>query len=200
MSRTDTQESNKIKSPIKRYITFSGDEGVWEYWDGEKNVQMDSLEFIVMDTRSSIGGWSEAHKARIYSNMVKSTVKTPFTIRAGKATINEGLYADIKNDVIAAGGKFTTNILALAWINGELTPVDIQLSSACLRDWSAFVEASGNIFAVYKGVVSASRGEQQKKGAVKYYTPNFVLGEIAEADSAAADEFCNTTLMPYLNQ
>ena len=200
MSRTDVQESNKIKSPIKRYITFSGDEGVWEYWDGEKNVQMESLEFIVMDTRSSIGGWSETHKSRIYSNMVKSTVKSPFTVRAGKTVINEGLYSDIKNDVIAAGGKFTTNILALAWIDGELTPVDVQLSAACLRDWSAFVVASGNIFAVYKGTVSASRGEQQKKGAVKYYTPNFILGELAEADSAAANEFCSEILMPYLNQ
>ena len=200
MSRTDTPTSNKIKSPIKYYIEFGGAEGIWAYWDGEKNVRFDNLEFVVMDVRSSIGGWSDANNCRISSNIVKSTVKNPLTVRAGKVVLAEGLYAEIKNDVVAAGGKFVTNIFAMAKIDGDWTPVDIQLSGACLRDWSAFVEATGNIFKVYEGVVSASRGEQQKKGSVKYFTPNFVLSEIPEGVAAAADEFCKDKLIPYLEQ
>jgi hypothetical protein len=90
--------------------------------------------------------------------------------------------------------------MAMAKIDEAWTPVDIQLSGACLRDWTAFVEASGNIFKVYEGVVSASRGEQQKKGAVKYYTPNFVLSALPEGVDAIADEFCVDQLQPYLNQ
>jgi hypothetical protein len=199
MSRTETQQSNKIKSPIKYYLEFGGAEGIWAYWDGEKNVRLDSLEFVVMDIRSSIGGWSDANNCRIYSNMVKST-KSPFVVKAGKTVLIEGPYADIKNEVVAAGGKFVTNILAMAKIDSIWVPVDIQLSGACLRDWSAFVEKSGSIFEVYKGVVSASRGEQQKKGAVKYYTPDFVLGEMPEGVDVVADKFCADLLMPYLNQ
>lgn len=199
MSRTDTQTSNKIKSPIKYYIEFGGAEGIWAYWDGEKNVRFDNLEFVVMEVRSSIGGWSDSNNCRIHSNIVKS-VKSPFSVKAGRVTLIEGLYADIKNEVIAAGGKFVTNIFAMAKIDGDWTPVDIQLSGACLRDWTAFVEASGNVFKVYEGVVSASRGEQQKKGSVKYFTPNFVLSEIPEGVAAAADEFCKETLIPYLEQ
>ncbi len=200
MSRTDVPTSNRIKSPLKYYIEFGGAEGIWAYWDGEKNVRTDTLEFVVMDVRSSIGGWSDANNCRINSNIVKSTVKNPLTVRAGKAVLAEGLYAEIKNDVVAAGGKFVTNIFAMAKIDGDWTPVDIQLSGACLRDWSAFVEASGSIFKVYEGVVSASRGEQQKKGSVKYFTPNFVLSEIPEGVAAAADEFCKDKLIPYLEQ
>ncbi len=199
MSRTDTQTSNKIKSPVKYYIEFGGAEGIWAYWDGEKNVRADALEFVVMDIRSSIGGWSDAHNCRIFSNMVKST-KLPFTVRAGRIVLAEGPYADIKNDVVAAGGKFVTNILAMAKIDEAWTPVDIQLSGACLRDWTAFVEASGNIFQVYEGIVSASRGEQQKKGAVKYYTPNFVLSPLTEEVKAIADDFDRDHLKSYLNQ
>ena len=199
MSRTDTPTSNKIKSPLKYYIEFGGAEGIWAYWDGEKNVRFDNLEFVVMDVRSSIGGWSDANNCRIRSNMVKTT-KLPFTVRAGQVVLVEGPYADIKNDVVAAGGKFVTNILAMAKIDEVWTPVDIQLSGACLRDWTAFVEASGNIFMVYEGVVSASRGEQQQKGAVKYYTPNFVLSPLPEGVDAIADEFCIGQLQPYLNQ
>lgn len=200
MSRTDVPTSNRIKSPLKYYIEFGGAEGVWAYWDGEKNVRVDTLEFVVMDVRSSIGGWSDANNCRINSNIVKATGKNPLTVRAGKVVLAEGLYADIKNDVVAAGGKFVTNIFAMAKIDGDWTPVDIQLSGACLRDWTAFVEASGSIFKIYEGVISASRGEQQKKGSVKYYTPNFVLSEIPEGVAAAADEFCKEKLMPYLEQ
>jgi len=199
MSRTDTQTSNKIKSPVKYYIEFGGAEGIWAYWDGEKNVRFDTLEFVVMDIRSSIGGWSDSNNCRIHSNIVKST-KSPFSVKAGKVVLVEGPYADIKNEVIAAGGKFVTNIFAMAKIDEVWTPVDIQLSGACLRDWSAFVEASGSIFKVYEMVVSATRGEAQKKGAVKYFTPTFTAGELDAEVAATADQFCKEKLIPYLNQ
>ena len=200
MSRTEANISNRIKSPLKYYFEFGGAEGIWAYWDGEKNVRVDSLEFVVMDTRSSIGGWSDVNSGRINSNMVKSTKASPFTVRCGKTVMAEGFYADIKADIVAAGGKFVTNILAMAKIDDNWVPVDIQLSGACLRDWTAFVEKCGNIFEVYKGSVSAARGEQQKKGSVKYYTPDFVLSDLSEDVEAAADLFCTETLMPYLNQ
>jgi len=199
MSRTDTQASNKIKSPIKYYIEFGGAEGVWAYWDGEKNVRVDALEFVVMDVRSSIGGWSDSNNCRIHSNIVKN-VQVPFSVKAGKNVIVEGLYKDIKNEIIAAGGKFVTNIFAMAKIDEVWAPVDIQLSGACLRDWSAFVEASGNIFKVYSATVTAARGEQQKKGSVKYYTPTFVLNPLVEEVAVAADEFDRDFLKPYLEQ
>lgn len=198
MSRVDAPTSNRIKSPIKYYIEFGGSEGIWAYWDGEKNVRTDTLEFVVMDVRSSVGGWSESNNCRIHSNIVKST-KTPFVVRAGKVVLVEGPYADIKNEVIAAGGKFVTNIFAMAKIDGVWAPVDIQLSGACLRDWSKFVE-DNKLGVIYNSTISASRGEQQKKGAVKYFTPTFSSGSLEPEVAAAADEFCKNQLIPYLDQ
>lgn len=198
MSRVDAPTSNRIKSPVKYYIEFGGSEGVWAYWDGEKNVRTDVLEYVVMDVRSSVGGWSESNNCRIHSNIVKST-KTPFVVRAGKVVLVEGPYADIKNEVIAAGGKFVTNIFALAKIDGDWVPVDIQFSGACLRDWSAFVEATG-LGNVYNSVVRSSKGDQQKKGAVKYFTPTFTASTLDAEVAAQADEFCREKLIPYLNQ
>ena len=198
MSRTDAPTSNKIKSPIKYYVEFGGSEGIWAYWDGEKNVRADALDFVVMDVRSSVGGWSESNNCRIHSNIVKST-KTPFVVRAGKVVIVEGPYADIKNEIIAAGGKFVTNIFALAYIDDVWTPVDIQFSGACLRDWSAFVETTG-LANVYNSVIAASKGEQQKKGAVKYFTPTFATANLPASVEDLADEFCREKLAPYLDQ
>ena len=60
--------------------------------------------------------------------------------------------------------------------------------------------ADGNIFKVYEMVVSATRGEVQKKGAVKYFTPAFTASGLDTEVAAAADEFCRDTLIPYLNQ
>lgn len=198
MSRIDSQSSNKIKSPVRYYIEFGGAEGIWAYWDGEKNVRADSLEFVVMDIRSSVGGWSDSNNCRIHSNIVEST-KTPFVVRAGKTVLVEGPYADIKNEVLAAGGKFVTNIFAMAKIDEVWVPVDIQLSGACLRDWSAFVKEK-NLSGVYSSVITASKGEQQKKGAVKYFTPTFSVAPVSVEVAEVADEFCRDKLIPYLNQ
>lgn len=198
MSRVDAPTSNRIKSPVKYYLEFGGSEGVWAYWDGEKNVRTDTIEFVVMDVRSSIGGWSESNNCRIHSNIV-GTTKTPFVVRAGKVVLVEGPYADIKNEVIAAGGKFVTNIFAMAKIDGAWVPVDIQLSGACLRDWSKFVETNG-LGSIYNSTISATRGEQQKKGAVKYFTPTFTSGSLDSDVAVIADEFCKNQLIPYLNQ
>ena len=199
MSRTDTY-SKKAKSPFKYFITFSGKDGMWEYWDGEKkeDVRLDKLEFVVLDVRSSITGWSDSNKGRIYSNMVKSTVRSPLTAKSGSTVIASGLYSEIKNQLVAAGGKFTANVLAVARINGQLVPVNIQFAAACLRDWSAFV-TENNIFEIYKHLVVSEKGEQQKKGAVKYYTPEFKLEALSDEDAALADEFDISVLKPYLD-
>ena len=91
-------------------------------------------------------------------------------------------------------------MFALARIGGDWVPVDIQLSGASLRDWTQFVEAEGNIFKVYEKQVSAARGAEQKKGAVKYFTPDFVSSELDESVAAMANSFCDEQLMPYLEQ
>lgn len=198
MSISTQKGSNRIPSPVKYYVQYKGSTGVYTYWDGEKNVELEDIEFVVMDTRSSISGWSDDNKARIYSNMVR-TVKDELVVRCGKTELVKGPYETSKDKIKSSGGKFTTNIFAMATIDGIPTPVDIQFSGACLRDWSTFVEKTG-MKKLYSSLIKSGKGDQQKKGAVKYYTPTFTLSEASEADLADAKDFDENQLQPYLTQ
>lgn len=192
-----TSGKDRIKSPVKYYITFKGNDGVFTYWDGEDRT-LDSLEFVVMDTRSSITGWSDEHNARISSNLVRST-KNEFRVRAGSTALFTGPYATDKEKIKSLGGKFTTNIFALATIDGIPTPVNIQLNGACLREWSEFVEQTG-MRKLYTNAVVATKSDQKKKGAVKFYTPVFTLANVADSELADAKQFDSESLQPYLTQ
>lgn len=198
MSISTQTGRNRIPSPVKYYLQYKGNTGTYTYWDGEKNVELDEVDFVLMDTRSSISGWNDDNKARIYSNMVR-TVKDELVVRCGKTELVKGPYETSKDKIKSSGGKFTTNIFAMATIDGIPTPVDIQFNGACLRDWSTFVEKSG-MKKLYSSLIKSARGDQQKKGAVKYYTPTFTLSEASEADLADAKDFDENQLQPYLTQ
>jgi len=197
MGRTDT--SNRMKSPVKYYISFSGETGTFSYWDGAKAVSVDKLEFVVMDTRMSIAGWSDACEARIYSGYFNST-KDKINVRAG----NKDLFTDVsfhedKEKIKAAGGNFQTNVFALADINGEWEIVNIQFSKSSLSAWTEFTGET-QMFKVYKSLVTAVKGEQQKKGKVLYYMPTFTTEDLTLELSGDADAAYVNMIKPYLTQ
>jgi hypothetical protein len=198
MSRTDAP--SRIKSPVKRYISFSGGDGQWSYWDAtaSQEVEFDDLEFILVETRSSVTGWNDELGGRITSNLTGST-KDTLKIRCKNKEIYSGTYADGKAEINGLGGKFTTNLFGLARLDGKLTSVCVQLSGAALAAWMKFVEEN-SMRKIYEGGVMAVKGDQQKKGAVKYYVPNFQLVSAEKEDLEAADKFSVTELAPYLGQ
>ena len=194
MSRTSV---TRVPSPMKLYVSFKGGEGVWTYWNGQKNVTMDSLNFILLDVRSSITGWSDEANGNIYSGYFKNT-KEEISVRTKNKELVSGTYADKKTEIKAAGGKFTTNLFTLAFIDGEYVPSVISLTGAALRDWSAFVSDVG-IGKIYSYLITTSKGDQQKKGSVKFFTPTFSVVEADEDLCNKADAFTDEKLTPYLD-
>jgi hypothetical protein len=191
-----SQKSSRIPSPVKYYLSFNGSKGVWTYFDGEaKDIEV--LSFVPMATKSSIIGWSEEYKSRIYSNFVETTSE-PLTVKAGKNTVAVGLYADIKSDVAAAGGKFAANIFAMAHVGEEIVPVNIQLASSVLAKWSDFVKVHGRKIFQYE--IVAVKGDKQKNGAVSYYVPNFTQKDSDPDMANLADSFLENQLKPYFEQ
>lgn len=191
-----SQKSDRIPSPVKYYLSFNGSRGVWTYFDGEGR-ELDSISFVPIATKSSVVGWSEQHKSRIYSNVVDSTSE-PMTVKAGREVLATGVWPDIKNDVVAAGGKFAANIFAMAQVGEETVPVNIQLTASALAKWSDFVKVHGRKIFSYE--IVATKGDKQKNGAVSYYVPTFGHKE-ADTDLAQmADTFFQSSLKPYFDQ
>lgn len=201
MGRTDTSNTtSRIKSPVKHYISFSGETGIFSYWDSveKKNVALEDLDMIVMDTRVSISGWSDENNCRIFSNYFRTT-KEKITVRAGDKDLLTGTYAEDKVKIKELGGKYQINIFALVDINGDWVPAVLQLSGSSLAAWSTFTETN-KIWDVYKSLLVVRRGPQQKKGRVLFYTPEFSLEALTDKVSGMADTVYKEYVKPYLEQ
>lgn len=197
MSRSTVKSGSSVKSPIKYWLSWKGDVGTFVYWDGKNNVEVSELDFLLLDRRMTITGWSEANTARIFSNAVKN-LNEELSVRAKNTVIAKGLYADIKEKIKAAGGNFTVNLYAMAKINDELVPVCIQLDKGCLREWSEFVEKNP-LWEIYRGMVHVTAGPVQKKGKVTYRFANFELIESTPELDREAKLFDVDHLQPYFN-
>lgn len=173
MSRTNPTGGSS--SPIKKYISFSGGDGLVSYWDknrGEKGerVEFDSLSFTVLDVRNSITGYHEESGGNYTSNMVVDINNEPLKVvrRADGKTkdIAEGLYKDIKDQLKAVNAKFTANIIALADIEGEKQIVNIQLTGIALTNWIEFTnEHSNNKYYDYEITIKQGILSKREKGS-----------------------------------
>lgn len=170
MSRT--RKRNSATSPIRKYVSFSGSTGMINYYDksrpeGDRSVELEKLDIIVLDTKASISGFSEAHQGGILSNMVGDISKEPFKVVAfsnGKPQdVAEGLYKDIRPTIKDAGGKYTTNVIAMADLGDGMEMVDVQLFGAALNSWIDFTKDNPND-SYYDNVVELSKGVLSKRG------------------------------------
>lgn len=170
MSRT--KKRGGASSPIKKYISFSGSTGTFKYWDKEnkKNVELDSLDIIVLDTRASITGFNEALGVGVSSNMVVNTTKETLKVVSysnGKPKVYaEGLYQDIKSDMSAYGGKFTTNVICLADVGDGMEVVNLQLTGVALGSWIEFAAEHPND-AFYDYFITIGKGNLSKRAKGK---------------------------------
>lgn len=199
MSRgTFQNRDSKVKSPIKFWISWKGDVGKFQWWDGEKNVQASKLEMVYIDKRATVTGWNDECQARIYANSVKS-INDEITVRTKNKVLAKGQWKEIKESTNQQGGNFTVNVYALAKIDDseELEPVCLQLDKSCLMAWTDFLEKH-KLWELYKGLLTITRGEEQKKGKVRFFVTDFKLGDIDPELHTKAQLFDVEYLQPYL--
>jgi hypothetical protein len=206
MHRTDVKDSSRMKNPVKYHVTYAADEGVFEYWDGEQTVQLNTLEFAVLTTKGSIGGWypdaanDGKNKGRIYSNLIspEKMKEEPFVVKVGKTELCQGIYQDIKDKVNSKriGGVYVNNIFCMANIDGEFVPVNFQIKGSSLAEWSRFVKDE-NMYTVFRSLVKAEKGDPKMAGENEFFLPSFSLSALPDEVKTAANEFDETQLKPF---
>lgn len=165
MSRSNPRQSTG--NPIKKYVTFSGGTGTCSYYDKEKaeKVELDSLDFIILDVRSSITGFDSDESASYSSNMVKDISKESIKVSQFKnkqsKVIFEGSYADFK-EMKVKGAKFTSNVLALVDFGNGNEITDILLSGSALNNWIELQSKNPNN-ALYDFKITLSQGALSKR-------------------------------------
>ena len=181
MSRQDEFKSNT--NPATHYVTWKSNEKTFEAYDKEakaKDLKKLPFEFTVLKVGSSVKGWNDEQEAAIYSNIITNSIKQDLSVRCGNSVIASGKYQAIKNEVVAAGAHFETNIFAMH--DGGI--VMISLKGAALGKWFDFTKVNKNKLVSNSVIVKGSL--EGKKGAVKFNTPVFELGAVLSVDDANA--------------
>lgn len=188
----------KSSNPARKFFSWKGGIGVWEYYDKEKGEKVqipDTMYIVPLDEKSTIKGWHDASMSGIFSNEVGNLNEEELSVRSFKGgEIIKGKYADIKGRL--EGGKFCKSVYAalLDSKGNVIEMVNFSFSGSSLGAW---IEAKINI-KEGKVLVLSKNPEQQKKGATTYYVPQIKVTEKRDAIIAEC-EGLDRELQEYLN-
>jgi hypothetical protein len=188
-----TPQSN----PATKFIDWKSNDKCFSYYDKEeqKNILVSlPFKFLVLDELHTIKGWNDATQSSIYSNEVKFISKELMTVKPFKGNeIAKGLYKDIKDKIVAAGGHYVKSIYIML---EDGTLANLQLKGSSVQKWGEFTQKTrSRLTDEWVQVATALEG---KKGAVKFNTPEFTfLRSINDDEAKQADEVFDT-LEAYL--
>jgi hypothetical protein len=188
-------------NPSTKFLEWKSNEKCFEFYDKENKVKVPvplPFRFLALDELHSVKGWSDSCQSAIYSNEVKFISKEILTVKPFKGNeIAKGLYSDIKEKVKAAGAHYVKSIYIMLE-DGSLA--NIQLKGAACQSWGDFTK--NNRSRLPDEWVSVSKVVEGKKGAVKFYTPDFTFYKsLSESEMDLADEafgILETYLKAYL--
>ncbi len=178
-------------NPATKFIDWKSNDKCFSYYDKENqtNVLIPlPFKFLVLDELHTVKGWNDATSSGIFSNEVKFISKEPLTVKPFKGNeIAKGFYKDIKEKIQSAGGHYVKSIYIMLE-DGSLA--NIQLKGSAVQKWGDFTQKTRNRLPdEWVQVKSALEG---KKGAVKFFTPEFSFLQSLNSDEAnLADEAFN---------
>ena len=192
-----TPQSN----PSTKFLVWKSDDKCFEYYDKEKQEKVSvalPFKFLVLDELHTIKGWNDASSSGIFSNEVKFISKEIMTVKPFKGNeIAKGLYKDIKEKIVSAGGHYVKSIYIMLE-DGSLA--NLQLKGSAVQKWGEFTQKTRN--RLPDEWVQVTKAIEGKKGAVKFFTPDFSFERsITEDEAMQADEAFNvleTYLKAYL--
>lgn len=185
-----------LQNPCKKFIDFKADQGKLVYYDKdeEKTIELTMpVYFVVLDELSTITGYSKKYESGIYSNEVHRVSDEILRVKTFKGgAYLAGLYKDIKDNIIALGGKYTKSIYAMMLGDGpEL--VNFQFKGAAFSAWLDKKVNTDN------QVVAITGTYDEKNGATTFKVPVFE-GFKLEKEVNTQAILMDTVLQEYLKE
>ena len=191
------------ENPATKFLDWKSNDKCFEYYDKENQEKVSvalPFKFLVLDELHTIKGWNDASSSGIYSNEVKFISKEVMTVKPFKGNeIAKGLYKDIKEKIVSAGGHYVKSIYIMLE-DGSLA--NLQLKGSAVQKWGEFTQKTRN--RLPDEWVQVTKAIEGKKGAVKFFTPDFSFERsITDAEAVQADDAFNileTYLKTYLTK
>ena len=191
-------ETSKSSNPTSKYLDWKSNDKAFEYYDknaGEKVKVGLPLKFVFLQNYHTVKGWNDSSESGIYSNEVFYIGSEPMTVRSFKGgVIAEGLYKDIKPTITNAGGKYHRSVYVML---EDGTLANISMKGAVVREWSEFMEENKNL--VDGQWIEVNSAKDQKKGSIKYSTPEFTMGSNLTAKQSSQADVVASQLKEYLD-
>lgn len=207
--------SSPQSNPATKFIDWKSNNKCFSYYDKEiaeslkgsdaevikakANIQIAlPFKFLALDEMHTVKGWSDSCQSAIYANEVKFISKEVMTVKPFKGNeIAKGLYSEIKEKVKAAGAHYVKSIYIMLE-DGSLA--NLQIKGVACQSWGDFTNK--NKSRLPDEWITVKDSTEGKKGAVKYYTPNFAFDKsLSGIESDLADEafgVLETYLKAYL--
>jgi hypothetical protein len=118
MSRSNPTDG--ARNPASRWFEFASgvDGGFVRYYDKEAEKQValgdantgGTFTLILLDELATVKGWHDASESGIFANEVRDTRQDILVVKSFKGgELASGLYADIKDRIVAVGGHFVSS-------------------------------------------------------------------------------------------
>ena len=184
-------------NPATMFIEWKSNDKAFEYYDKETQKKVSiplPFKFLVLDELHAVKGWNDATSSGIYSNEVKFISKEIMTVKPFKGNeIAKGLYKDIKEKVVAAGGHYVKSIYIML---EDGTLANLQLKGSSVQAWGEFTQKTRKRLPEEWVIVKTAK--DGKKGAVKFSIPEFGFERsLSDAENEQAD-LCFDILESYL--
>lgn len=193
-----SEKSNSSNNPTKKYLDWKSNNKSFEYYDKEagEKVSVDlPLKFVFLQHYHTVKGWHDASQSGIYSNEVFYIGSEEMNVKSFKGgAIASGLYKDIKVDLMNAGAKYHRSVYVML---EDGTIANVSMKGAVVKEWSDFIEVNKSL--VDTKWVEISSTKDQKKGSIKYSTPEFKLGGDLNSDDIKNADRSAELLKEYLD-
>jgi hypothetical protein len=215
MSRSNPTDG--IRNPATRWFTWAGggDQGYVEWYDKEAKVNRKvdgAFTFLLLDELSTVKGWHEASESSIYANEVRDLRQETLVVKSFKGgELATGLYADIRDKIVAKGGHYHGSVYIAYKEGDELKIGNLGLKGAALSAWMEFKKRAESkkgpdgkqLKAYFVDAVMVTGYADGKKGGTKFRTPVFALkpiGESTNQQALALDAELQAFLADYLKR
>lgn len=215
MSRSNPTDG--VRNPATRWFTWAGggDQGYVEWYDKEAKVNRKvegAFTFLLLDELSTVKGWHEPSESGIYANEVRDLRQETLVVKSFKGgELAAGLYADIRDKIVAKGGHYHGSAYIAYKDGDELKIGNFGLKGAALSAWMEFKKkaevkkgANGKpLKAYFVDAVTITGFADGKKGGTKFRTPVFgfkAVGEATNQQAVALDVELQAFFADYLKR
>lgn len=192
----------KLENPCKKWIEFNSEDGIFTYYDKETEKKVEvpmPIYFTVLDELNVITGYNKRHDCGIISNEIHATNSEILRVRTFKGGESvTGYYKDIRDNIVAMGGKFTKSVYALMINHDKSTEFcNFKFKGAAFSAWlDKHIDPM-------KSIIGITELVEEKNGNNTYNVPvfkAFKLEPSIDAEALKYDEILQAYLKEYKAQ